>query len=381
MNAKITGWLKDHGLFFNPFEPLQADRDTRLWMYWVGNLEVFQVAWEPQAALLLAPWGGGKSALRARLTQECWATPVEARPFPLVYFPGGLYADLTSYLSEIAANGTRELLLALARHPRYFLEASPRSQKAFADFLSAVLPLAAFGLDQMVEEGSLAPLNRPYDPGYDLEIPREERGDWLAFALALRNLLPATASPLEPAAQWAELLFWIKELLHRPRVYVLVDGLDAWPDTARDPVSLFQAATPFLKAVPEWAQQGCFLKLFLPAAIKPLLTPELSSPQLSCGEISWSAPLLSQVLQRRMIAASRGRLDALAALAEPALASLDEQLVQAVPLLPRELLVLVNRILETHAQAAAPRLEGACVAACLNHYHEEIMNGPYATSL
>lgn len=375
MNAKITCWLKDHGLFFNPFEPLQADRDVRLWMYWVGNPEVFQLAWEPAAALVVAPWGGGKSALRARLTQECWAAPVEARPFPLVYFPGGTYHDLTTHLREMVEHGARELLLALARHPRCFLEASSSTQKAFAEFLSPALPQAAFLLDQATEETSLAPFNRPYDPGYDLEIPREDRSDWLAFILSLRALLPESPGPGEPAGQWEALLFWIKELLHRPCIYLLVDGLDAWPETAAQPSQLLDSARPFLMAAPDWSQQGCFLKLFLPLAVKPLLADFPLPPEVCQGEISWSPSLLLQVLQRRMIAASRGRLDALAALAEPALAGLDEQLVQAIPLLPRELLVLVNHILEIHARENAPRLEARWMTECLSNYHEEMTHG------
>ncbi len=355
--TNIECWLKQRGLAFNPFLPLQADQDTRLWMYWVGNADVFDLAWEPVHVCLLAPWGGGKSALRTRLTQEGWSPPKEKRPFPLVYLPGAVHTTLNEHIQELMWHGTRELLLALARHPRRFLEASPRAQNSFARFLVSASPMAHFWLEQMLEENSLAPLNRPYDPGYDLEIPREERQDWLSFILALSRLLQTqeqTVSSADPVQAWEELLFWIEEFLHRPAVYILVDGLDADSSTARDPDAILQVIQPFLEIAPVWAEKHCYIKLFLPA----VLHAKLSLPEaFTLGAITWSESLLLELISRRMLAASRGRMDALAALAAPALADLDMRLVHQAPALPRELLLLINRLLTVAVRRQAKRLE------------------------
>lgn len=368
----ISDWLRAHGLSFNPFSPLQADQDKRLWMYWVGNPGIFELAWKPAPAILFAPPGGGKSALRTRLTQECWAAPPEYRPFPLVYLPQVFATEVSVHVQGIIAHGARELLLALARYPRRFLETAPRHQKAFAAFIRSALPEVGFLLDQMVEEESLSPLNRPYDPGYDLEIPREERGDWLAFILALRHWLTQQEDLSgRSSPTWQELLDWIEDFLHRPAVYILVDGLDAWPETAYGTDHLVASILPLLQQAPMWAEKRCYLKLFLPANIHSLLPPQT----WKTGVITWTEPLLLEILRRRMLAASRGRLDALSALAEPALADLDERLVQSVPPLPRELLVAVNLVLYEHARASKPRIESPTFTASLHRYQEDLLHG------
>ncbi len=367
-------WLQQHGLSFDPFEALQADRDARLWMYWVGNPGVFELAWEPKPSIFLAPQGGGKSALRVRLTQECWAPPIEQRPFPLVYLPSAFHSDFRAHLQEIVAHGAREVLLALARYPRRFLEASPRLQKEFATFLGQALPMVNFLLEQMSEEVSLAPLNRPYDPGYDLEIPHEERREWLAFLFTLRGLISNSDQalvPAEPDSLWTDLLHWVEELLHRPSVYVLVDGLDAFPETAKFPQTLVSSIAAVLEKAPDWVAKRCYLKLFLPADAASYLT----SSQLDVATITWSEPLLMDILKHRMLAASCGRLDALSALAEPALSDLDERLVRSLPqLLPRELLVLVNRVIEAHASHPS-RFKSALVEEVVGAYTKEPVYG------
>jgi len=370
----VAQWLRHHGLAFNPFLPLRADQDARLWMYWVGNDDIFDLAWEAQPALLFAPWGGGKSALRTRLTQECWSTPAEKRPFPLVYLPQDNHVTLEDHLQDLILHGARELLLALARSPRRFLEASPRLQKEFAQFLATAAPPVSFWLEQMSEESSLAPLNRPYDPGYDLEIPREERGDWLSFVFTLARLLQEnTYVPSSHTVKlWEALIFWIQEFLRRPCVYVLIDHLDATPSTAQNPAFIVQTIEPFLEVASEWASQQCYLKLFLPSVVQEKWTPPAP---FTTATITWSAPLLLQVIQRRMVAASRGRMDALAALAEPALANLDEYLIGKTSPLPRELLILINAILEEHARRALPRIERPCLDDILQRGQEECSYG------
>jgi hypothetical protein len=376
MENQVEAWLRRYyGLRFNPFEPLQAEKDFRLWMYWVGNEEAFKLAWEPGVSILLAPWGGGKSALRVRLTQECWTSPADRRPFPLVYFPDGPHMEIERHVQDLAAHGTRELLLALGRYPRRFLESSPRIQQGFARFLSQVrhaLPLPPLTLlMEMEEEVSLAPLNRPFDPGYDLEIPREEREDLYRFCSTLRRFLSEDEGALTPAEHWEGLLFWIQEFLHRPAVYVLVDGLDAWPETSWDMKFLLDSLIPLLDQAPVWSKKDCYLKAFLPSAALPIIQERALPSEVQVGEISWSRLLLSHMLQRRMIAASRGEMDGLAALAEPSLADLDGRLIQTVKPLPRELLVLVDRILEAHADKQIPRLRRESVERAIDEYQTE----------
>jgi hypothetical protein len=226
----------------------------------------------------------------------------------------------------------------------------------------------------MEEEVSLAPLNRPFDPGYDLEIPREEREDLYRFCSTLRGLLSEEGGVLTPAEHWEGLLSWIKEFLNRPAVYVLVDGLDAWPETSWNMKFLLDSLIPLLDQAPAWSEKDCYLKAFLPSTALPIIQGQNLPPEVQVGQISWSRSLLSHMLQRRMIAASRGEMDGLAALAEPSLADLDGRLIQTVKPLPRELLVLVNRILDAHARNQIPRLRRESVKRAIDEYQTENIN-------
>ncbi len=374
-NSTETWLRKRHNLLFNPFVPLRAEDDPRLWMYWVGDEDIFRIAWEPGGLILLAPWGGGKSAFRVRLTQECWTSPVDHRPFPIVYLPGGAYLEVEEHLQDLTANGTRELLLALGRYPRRFLESSEQTQKGFASFLgrvSEVLPIPIMTLlMEMEDQISLTPLNRPYDPGYDIEIPREERGELYKFCASLSSFVPRAEQSRNPFEHWEELIFWIRELLHRPSVYVLVDGLDAWPETASDMEGLLNTLKPLLELSSAWYRQGCFLKIFLPSAVSDVIRDSGLVSNFQIKQIFWSKALLLQVLQRRMVAASRGQMNGLAVLAEPALADLDLRLIEAIEPLPRELLFLINSILSTHAQSDALRLNRMLVEQTIAEYQRE----------
>src|SRR5215510_6480057 len=77
-------WLRELGLRFDPFKYLEASADPRLGDYVIGQ-EAFAVAWDDAPALVFAPAGGGKTAMRLYATRACWVGLGGAHPFPIPY--------------------------------------------------------------------------------------------------------------------------------------------------------------------------------------------------------------------------------------------------------------------------------------------------------
>ena len=357
----LREWLYSLGMHFDPFQHLDAAVDPHLAEYLVGH-DVFASIWGEWIAWVFAAPGGGKTAMRVYTTQACWTGQEINRPFPLPYEPpflswGHVAPSLDEHLIALSSSGATHLLLALAYRPRWFLRLAREAQAQLRTLLEVSLPgpLDRYLdlLEENVEEGPRA-LCSLLDPVYTLPYPPpvEELKD---LVVALRSLPPVKNLRVrlsrDAAARWQAMQNAISQLLGFHALYILLDGLDATPETASEEAMALDVLRPLLLEAEEWARNRVYLKGFLPCGVQSSMEenfPTLFEQGRVATTIEWPPALLAELVRRRVYVASGGAFGSLDAVAEPAVRDLETYLARFVPPLPREMLVLTRHVLSSH---------------------------------
>lgn len=344
------------GLSFDPFKALEASADPHLLSYLVGH-GAFEAAWGEWPSFVFAPAGGGKTALRSRIVQACWATQQTNRPFPLVYSPpflkwGHITPSIDDHLTALTEAGALYLLLILFHRPYWFMQLSAEEKcnirKVF-DF-SLPGPLESY-LEHCYVVGNTSlfskmfqPTSLPSDPP-SIEVLRE-------FISELRKT-PAKLKSTKPEAidQWKIFTDVIVNIFQIPAIYILLDGLDSTNSTAENPDAAINVIEPILHESLQWASQRIFFKAFIPIETRPKLEKRHANliKESQTVDLIWTPDLLAEVVRRRVYVASRGEFGSLSAIASPPLFDFELKLAKQVFPLPREILALTHRIINDSA--------------------------------
>ena len=349
-------WLEWLGLGFDPFGPLDAASDRRLGEYLVGH-EAFGRVWGDWPSWVFAPPGGGKTALRMRIAQACWVGQETNRPFPIPYIPplpswGHTFPSLDDHLTALTRAGTVALFLALAHRPHWLFRLDDGARRAVREALDWNLPGPLNGyLEQCRQSGSLHPLCESLDPTFVLPDPPDET-TLLRWCDVLDATLGDASVRPSPSEQWHNLCDLLLNTLEFRALYLLVDGLDAAPETTADAQMIAGCLSPLMPLVGDWAERRMFIKGFLPLETRDLLINQftLAFTDAHIATIHWTPELLAEVIRRRVYVASQGSFGSLDAVASPALRDVETMLSQASLPLPREVLVLTRRVLEEHVR-------------------------------
>jgi hypothetical protein len=342
-------WLKQLGLHFDPFSPLDAASDLRLGEYLVGH-QVFSQVWGDWVSWLFAPPGGGKTALRRRTAQACWVGQETNRPFPISYIPPLLSWEHTTpsgddHLSALSCAGAIALFLALAHRPHWLFRLDSEARQQIKDVLTWNLPGPLDGyLERCRQSESLQHLRETLDPTFTLPDP-PDAPTLLSWCDALAAVPSSQAAP-PPAERWEVLCDLILNTLKFRAIYVLMDGLDAAPETDTNPQAIVSILSPLIPLVSDWADRRIFFKGFLPLEVQSLL----DAPSAHVATIRWDPAQLAEVIRRRVYVASEGAFGSLDAIASPALRDVETILAGAALPLPREILVLTRRVLREHVE-------------------------------
>lgn len=381
---KIDLWLEHLGLRYDPFRVLNAGEDTQLQEYLVGH-ERFEAIRGDNLAFVFAPAGGGKSAFRVRLARACRVGENNRRLFPVVYTvpKAVLFADeterLPKHLLAIWQMAAFELLLRLAYRPNEFYQLDSATRQLVRSFLEWKLPSPLLHLLNKLETpGDLLHLAHAYDPTARWpESPDSRRLHHFRQALAETPALSQADKPADEFATWLDLL---TGPLGFEAVYLLLDGVDAYPETQQDIEKQLALIASLLEQAPAWAGQRFFLKAFLPAELEPLL--RRSFPGLTAAAtvsvIEWTPKLLIGLLNSRVQAATETAPATLDMLCYPGLRQASSQVVQMVQPLPREVLAFVERIFHEHLQRAGPtgKLTREDVEAAQHHFKNRLLASP-----
>jgi hypothetical protein len=189
---------------------------------------------------------------------------------------------------------------------------------------------------------------------------------------AMEAVPTAQDRPESAAARWDALLEALLDTLHVRSLYILLDGLDAAPETYLDADNVVAVLEPWLPHLSTWAEQGVYVKGFLPLAAHRALQQRFPKAFAArrCAFLTWSPALLSEVVRRRVYVASEGAFGSLDAIASPGLRDVETLLAEAVAPLPREMLVLTRDMLQLHLWRAGHEdyLEEKDVEQAIQHY-------------
>lgn len=345
--------LNSLGFSFHPFERFEASTDPYIQEYLIGH-EMFAIAWEKKSTALFAPAGGGKTAMRIYTLRACWLSEGQRLKFPIAYdlpffLDPGEPLSLAAHKTALAGAAATDILLACAYRPELYLELKPERRARLAALLQDALPGdLSLHLGFLQETGDPPRLSAQLDRSYLLPV--------LADRHELRDLTQAmltgieTAAPLElePAMRCEALLEFIRRDLGFEAVFILLDGVDGMASLARDVEAQFHAIEPLCQQSLAWAQQGVFLKAFLPLELEDLLTKNASAFYRSTlhAAIAWDVPKLAEILRRRVYVASQGKFGSLDALSSPALRDVETLIAQYAQPLPREAIVLAGKALD-----------------------------------
>lgn len=352
--APIAPVLARLGFRYDPFLYHEASRDPHLGQYIVGHDLFAAVAWNDAPAFIFAPAGGGKTTMRIYTARSCWVALGGSHPFPIVFTPSHQRGWPTpeSVLQQLVEEGAAALLIGLAFRPERLLALSAAQQQTVAALLADSLPgeLDHY-LDVLQQEGSpvtlSAHLGRPYllpDP------PGAPQLDQLCDALRIE--LAPRSDWRTPEEHFSALVTYLQDTLNFGSVLILIDGVDALPETSADPGSVVEWLSPLLARGPAWAQRRIYLKGFLSEEAQVPLMNHLGRtwPQARSARLEWTPDLLADLLHRRVNRATDGKFGSLDAFSSSELRDVETMLVRLVPPLPRELIVLVHRVLHEFVQ-------------------------------
>ncbi len=352
MISQFDPWLHKLGFRFNPFEHLEASSDRFLVEYIVGH-ETFALAWNEVPSLVYAKAGGGKTAMRIYTARTCWSGLGSNHPFPIpyylpAYFNSGSFFELEDHRRKIVAAWAASLMTGLVFRPERVLTASLAARRTLARILNSHLPRPLEHYLGILQETGVAYSLPPLlDPAYVLPQPPERQALLEMCAAMQACLSPAKRKGPNFEQDFEELAEITLGELGFGSIFLLMDGIDAFPELSPNHALSVQAIQPLLLQAPAWAQRRIFLKGFLPLelqeSIEHSIKPVLSAYRIA--SLNWSVTDLDSMIRRRVYTASDGYFGSLDALSSPALRDIEMDLAQFCQPLPRELLVLVQRVL------------------------------------
>jgi hypothetical protein len=169
--------------------------------------------------------------------------------------------------------------------------------------------------------------------------------------------VPVTGGCLSVSERWTALQDVLFDTLGIPSIYILLDGLDAAPETDQMPVAIADVLAPLMKLLADCEKKCIYIKGFLPLETQSILVDRFPE-SFACdrtANLTWTPPLLAEVVRRRVHVASEGAFGSLDAIASPALRDIETLLAQAAQPLPREVLVLTQRVLDEHVTRAGAK--------------------------
>jgi hypothetical protein len=390
IEERTNRWLTNMGLEQNAFQHLEASADWNIPYYLIDHQQ-FDHLISDQPAFVFAPPGGGKTAFRMRLARDCRSSTIKPLIFPIIYLalPPNKYTieekDKEFHLERIARSAAQELLLQLAYHFVQFKDFPENIWSSIREILDWNLarPLRHY-LAMLKREGSVRPLIAAFDRSYAAlpNPPRRQELDELCDRL---NAIPPSHSERPGASQRAGIIFnLLKDGLHFRSVYLLIDGVDGYFETANNPQRAIAVIKWLLDQTAFLADNNIYCKYFLPSDLLPLLTedyPQLLTSYKNIANIKWDAETLIAVVQQRLREASGNRFDSLRAISNRELRGADESpeatIVRNVlardRLRPREVIQLVQRLFLIHIESdpqADKKLSPRDLHAALNWYNQ-----------
>ena len=351
-------WLEHFGFRFDPFECLEASADPNLNRYLV-EYESFVAAGGETPAFIFSPPGGGKTALRIYTGRACWSGGGGYQPFPIHYhlpryFKNSNFSTPDDHFQQIIRSSAIALFLAFMNYPLIFIKSSPALRKQFVHFISTWIPNLDYYLKILRDTGQPDDVAMQLDRSYLLHQNPEAALLKIVYESFDKHLLE-DKNPISLSIQkvFKHVMNWLLHDLGFRSVYILVDGVDGFPELAESPSFATKSLFNLFAFAPAWSKEKIFIKGFLPIEMQKHLKEQLQDQwsAFNIVELTWNDAMLAEMVRRRVYTAVDGEFNTLGKVsAIPAAQDLELELARSVHPLPREMLKLVNRLLFEYEQ-------------------------------
>lgn len=369
----VFEWLVSWGFRDNPFAQWEAGQEKELTNYFVKRPFFEPLFNDVKSAVVFAPRGGGKSAMRRMIQNESSPTLPSATTLvaPVTDFSQVAEGDmelsqltLRHYLPILIKAIVSSTLEALAARPEALLRLAPDALTAWAQWV----PL--YALEELTSPRLLGLFLRRTRPS----VVNDRLAQTLSSALRaghpplpdlnpteakiyrrlwdMRSGAPAQTEQRSALQNIQRLVETTLPVLATPplmaqQIFVLIDGVDEYPLTQADARASAALLRPLLGSQQLLELPYLVLKFFLPAEQRAALLGVTRRDRLAIFDLRWDTPTpsgfadLRTLLRRRIAAFHAGGLGTLDEMCHPTLRHwLEGAMLEAAQSSPRRLLQL-----------------------------------------
>jgi len=321
----LEPWWKCAGFLWHPFEQLDAAQEEHLQEYFIELPRFWEVSGRAHT-VLYAPLGGGKTAARRMLEQQCLAGEIEGTlvvvcdDFARVLRQaGGNPRDVTAEMltEEIMRQAADIVFEHWMENIESFQETTAFHRRWVACFLDdwearCDETLHKLGLEEAVSVQQV----QEEPPEVLMSRVEEDYWPWVRM-LSTLSLLRREPPEERTASEWLERLGGVARQLGFETVYVLFDRVDGLSQTA-SPEGCAALVQPLLDSTVLLSVPDVYFKLFLPLETRSSLKQMagIRSQRVVEVEAKWDKKGLGALLKERLHTASEGNVETLEAISE-----------------------------------------------------------------
>jgi len=366
-SLRLEKWLQAVGFAGgNPFATCEADRESSVLPEFFVDTGYYDLIWgdpeKPQPALVFAPRGGGKTAYRVMVERR--SRPVTSNSPVLSISYTSFEQGSTAHVRAILGQGVQAFLDALCRDDAMASRFPVLQRSRLSWFCDQFAPetLTPFAVADRIHSLD----DRFYLPWemFQQSVRAARLREALSHSGLLQNpaialladLVDGVREPLPGSYSSAQVFAGFVRMVQSCglcAVYVLIDRLDEMVETAADPPAIVSILEPLLADLHLMETPGVAFRLFLPDSTLELMRgcPAIRFDRLKVYEIEWREDLLGEMLCKRLLAYSDGRIRSLAQVCSAPLSeTIDREIVQWADRSPRRLVRLGELLFRAHVE-------------------------------
>lgn len=331
-DTKLRGFANSLGFDSNPFEYTNADQEERLPDYFIPPpyfASVFGDPEHPTSFIVYAPRGGGKSAQRRMLENQCVENDVLAITYDQFEFPevsNSKDIKIHHHLRNIIRFTLLALLIDIDQNPELKKDLSKEDRRLFlalaAEYFSEINETE---LDQALQ--SLKGLKEKFKDFWNEWLPTIRPGAKMVSSLLktgldfgdfdkLSEFKNAEFSVTQSLKYQLKLVVILARKLHWTSIYYLIDRVDESSLTGNNVADSFNLLKPLLRDLELLEFEGIGFKFFLWDLLQPLCDGVVRTDRIPQETLNWDWSLLHQLWNRRLLAYSSEEIRHLADISE-----------------------------------------------------------------
>ncbi|MBN1177749.1 MAG: winged helix-turn-helix transcriptional regulator [Anaerolineae bacterium] len=373
-SLKKRNWLQQIGFVNgNPFATSEADRETRLLPEFFVDTGYYHLVWGdetvPQTTLLFAPRGGGKTAYRVMLQDQCCPASVDSNVLAVQYtsFEFALRElgergriDVETHIRKILWNGLPVLWDALCKNRKRAADFPAAQRDQLGGWLKQFAPASIEPAQVLVRIQSVEPEFKPSWSDFREHVQSGRLRELVSpvgnpvvqlIADVVESDATFSSNPLSASELLEGFVRLVQASTEIQAVYVLLDRLDETTETADSPETIVALLEPLLANLTLVEMAGLAFKLFLPRSVLSALRSRrtIRMDRFEIYDIEWEDRLLVEMLRKRLLTYSNSKIQTLAQIcASPLAESIDQEIVKWVDGSPRQLLQLGKLLFQVH---------------------------------